>query len=80
MEGEATLMTFVELMGLAELRDRRATDDSDEDEPRRENRFMSLNEAFHPGGEAAYGGHVYAQAVWAASMTVDEEMVVHVSV
>ena len=30
------------------------------------------------GNRMAYGGHVYAQSVWAASQSVDREMVVHV--
>jgi hypothetical protein len=41
---------------------------------------MSLNGAFEPGGGSAYGGHVYAQSVWAAARTVGEGMFVHVSV
>jgi hypothetical protein len=42
-------------------------------------RFMSLRPAFNAGGAAAYGGHVYAQTVWAAAQTVGEGMIVHVS-
>jgi len=41
---------------------------------------MSKTPAWAPGGKigfAAYGGHVYAQAVWAASQTVPEGMIVH---
>ncbi|KAK7529459.1 thioesterase-like superfamily-domain-containing protein [Phyllosticta citribraziliensis] len=39
--------------------------------------FKSTAKAFSPGGTtAAYGGHVYAQAVWAASQTVRRGFVV----
>ena len=50
--------------------------------------FQSKTAAFAPGGallnavetepKRTYGGHVYAQAVWAASHTVQKGMVVHV--
>jgi len=41
--------------------------------------FRSKKMAFSPGGSGrAYGGHVYAQAVWAAAQTVKEGFVVHV--
>lgn len=63
-------MTFVDLMRITEL-------ESGGEEGVR--KFMSLNPAFEPGGGSAFGGHVYAQSVYAASMTVEEEMVVHVS-
>lgn len=45
-------------------------------------KFMSVNPSFCPdgGSGAAFGGHVYAQAVWAAARTVGEGMVVHVSI
>ncbi|KAJ9659269.1 hypothetical protein H2201_007419 [Coniosporium apollinis] len=40
--------------------------------------FKSLTKAFSPGNETtAYGGHVFAQAVWAAAQTVKEGFVVH---
>lgn len=43
--------------------------------------FKSLTKAFSPGGgTSAYGGHVFAQAVWAAAHTVKEGFVVHVRV
>lgn len=42
-------------------------------------RFMSKNPAYNATKAAAYGGHVFAQGVWAASQTVGEGMVVHVS-
>ncbi len=44
-----------------------------------ERRFMSLRPSFNPGSGAAYGGHVFAQAVWAGAQTVGEGMVCHVS-
>lgn len=41
--------------------------------------FRSRAKAFAPGGgTSAYGGHVFAQAVWAAAQTVREGFVVHV--
>ncbi|KAH9216960.1 thioesterase-like superfamily-domain-containing protein [Leptodontidium sp. 2 PMI_412] len=42
-----------------------------------EERFMSTRPAFDPGQGSAYGGHVFAQSVWAASFSVAEGMVVH---
>ncbi|KAF4313069.1 Acyl-CoA thioesterase [Botryosphaeria dothidea] len=40
--------------------------------------FRSRAKAFAPGGgTSAYGGHVFAQAVWAAAQTVREGFVVH---
>ncbi|GME26321.1 Acyl-CoA thioesterase [Neofusicoccum parvum] len=40
--------------------------------------FRSLAKAFAPGGgTSAYGGHVFAQAVWAAAHTVKDGFVVH---
>lgn len=47
---------------------------------KREERFMSTRPAFNPGQGSAYGGHVFAQSVWAASFTVGEGMVVHVCI
>ncbi|KAH7419202.1 thioesterase-like superfamily-domain-containing protein [Cadophora sp. MPI-SDFR-AT-0126] len=44
---------------------------------RGDERFMSTRPAFNPGQGSAYGGHVFAQSVWAASFTVGEGMVVH---
>jgi acyl-CoA thioesterase len=44
-----------------------------------ENQFISLRPAFTGGNDISYGGHVYAQAVWAASLGVPDGMVVHVS-
>jgi acyl-CoA thioesterase len=47
--------------------------------------FRSTAQPFCPGGThiksagRAYGGHVYAQAVWAAAQTVPEGFVLHVS-
>ncbi len=44
-------------------------------------RFMSTVPSYCAGGHGvAYGGHVYAQAVWAAAQTVGPGMVVHVSI
>ena len=45
--------------------------------------YRSLTKAFQPGGDPlsksrAYGGHVYAQSVWAAAQTVGEGFVVSV--
>jgi hypothetical protein len=43
--------------------------------------YMSVRRGWSPTGTGAtYGGHVYAQAVWAAAQTVDEGLVVHVCV
>ncbi|EKG20679.1 Acyl-CoA thioesterase [Macrophomina phaseolina MS6] len=40
--------------------------------------FRSQAKAFAPGGgTSAYGGHVFAQAVWAAAQTVREGFVIH---
>jgi acyl-CoA thioesterase len=43
--------------------------------------FRSIVKAFSPtGGEnGTYGGHVFAQAAWAAAQTVDEGFLIHVS-
>jgi acyl-CoA thioesterase len=66
-------MTFKDLMSLQTL-------DFGEGEQGKE-RFMSVRPAFYAGGGAgaAFGGHVYAQGVWAAAQTVGSGMVVHVS-
>jgi len=41
--------------------------------------YRSIALPFSPGGSGrAYGGHVYAQAVWAAAQTVSKGFVVHV--
>jgi len=66
-------LTFEDLMSLQTL-------DSGEGEQGKE-KFMSVRPAFSAGGVAggAFGGHVYAQAVWAAAQTVGGGMVVHVS-
>ncbi|KAK5239434.1 hypothetical protein LTR16_011934, partial [Cryomyces antarcticus] len=43
-----------------------------------EHTFRSTAMAFAPGGgNSAYGGHVYSQAVWAASHTVKDGFTVH---
>jgi acyl-CoA thioesterase len=43
--------------------------------------FRSFVKAYSPtGGEnGTYGGHVFAQAAWAAAQTVEAEYLVHVS-
>lgn len=61
----AEIRSFVDLMALSSAR---GIGD----------KYISQVPAFNPGSGAAFGGHVFAQAVWAASQTVDEEMVVHV--
>lgn len=45
-----------------------------------ERTFRSITKAYSPtGGEnGTYGGHVYAQAAWAAAQTVDEGYLIHV--
>ena len=44
-----------------------------------ETTYRSIALPFAPNGSGrAYGGHVYAQAVWAAAHTVDTGFVVHV--
>lgn len=42
--------------------------------------YRSIVKAYSPtGGEnGTYGGHVYAQAAWAAAQTVDEGFLIHV--
>jgi acyl-CoA thioesterase len=65
-----TPMTFVDLMALQSLTSNKSEQGTET--------FMSVNPAFNAGGAAAYGGHAYAQAVWAAAQTVGEGMVVHV--
>jgi hypothetical protein len=42
--------------------------------------FRSVVKAYSPtGGEnGTYGGHVYAQAAWAAAQTVDQGFLIHV--
>lgn len=43
--------------------------------------FLSIVRAYSPtGGEnGTYGGHVFAQAAWAAAQTVGEGFLIHVS-
>lgn len=69
-------MTFVELMQIEELK---SEDGNGEIRNTGERRFMSLQPAYEPGNGTSYGGHVFAQAVWAASGTVEEGLVAHVS-
>lgn len=42
--------------------------------------YRSIVKAYSPtGGEnGTYGGHVFAQAAWAAAQTVDEGLLIHV--
>jgi acyl-CoA thioesterase len=42
--------------------------------------FRSVTRAYSPtGGEnGIFGGHVYAQAAWAAAQTVDQDFLIHV--
>jgi len=42
-------------------------------------KYISRVPAYNPGNGTAFGGHVYAQAAWAASLSVDEGMLIHVS-
>ena len=70
---EAQRLSFVELMKLKRLQGKKR-----EKEAPLAN-FMSVNPPFEPGFGSAYGGHVYAQSVRAASLTVVEGMVIHVS-
>jgi acyl-CoA thioesterase len=72
MMADKNPMTFVDLMSLEPLH-------SSQNGQRIE-KFMSVCPPFNPGGGSAFGGHVYAQSVWAASQTVGEEMLIHVSV
>jgi len=45
-----------------------------------ETTYRSTALPFSPNGSGrAYGGHVYAQAVWAAAKTVEAGFVIHVS-
>lgn len=64
-------MTFMDLMSLQPL-----------PSEQRAEKYMSVRPSFCPDGGfgAAFGGHVYAQAVWAAAQTVGEGMVVHVRI
>jgi len=43
-----------------------------------DNTFRSTTKAYAPNSNMAYGGHVYAQAVWAAAQTVMPGFLVHV--
>lgn len=64
MAPSATSLPFTELMALDRVG---------------ENTFHSRAKPYGPGlGETAFGGHVYAQAVYAASQTVAKGFVVHV--
>lgn len=56
---------FVDLMNLEKITD---------------NTFRSTTRAYAPDTNRAYGGHVYAQAVWAAAQTVKPGFLVHVRI
>jgi acyl-CoA thioesterase len=45
-----------------------------------DNEFRSVTRAYSPTGgqNGTYGGHVYAQAAWAAAQTVQEGFLIHV--
>jgi len=45
-----------------------------------QNTFRSVSRGYAPTGgqNGLYGGHVYAQSVWAAAQTVKEGFVIHV--
>lgn len=48
--------------------------------PGKEGTFMSLTPAWASGGAwSAFGGHVYAQSIWAATQEVPDGQIVHVS-
>lgn len=48
--------------------------------PGKEGTYMSLTPAWASGGAwSAFGGHVYAQSIWAATQEVPDGQVVHVS-
>ncbi|OGE55928.1 hypothetical protein PENARI_c003G08483 [Penicillium arizonense] len=69
--------SFVELMALERLE---TTYISSEDSagPDKIERFRSLAAPFPPGeGTRSFGGHVYAQAAYAASKTVERGLVIH---
>lgn len=63
--------TFIDLMELGASEAGRNTKDTE--------LYVSRIPPFNPGLGSAFGGHVFAQSVWAASQTVDAGMVVHVS-
>ncbi|CZR57228.1 uncharacterized protein PAC_07118 [Phialocephala subalpina] len=62
-------LSFVELMKLERL-ESNEKGNGNEGTGREEEKFMSVNPAYSPGFGASYGGHVFAQAVWAAAQTV----------
>ncbi|KAH7342813.1 thioesterase-like superfamily-domain-containing protein [Rhexocercosporidium sp. MPI-PUGE-AT-0058] len=68
-------LPFTELMSLIPLPPSPETENVHGE--RGEERFMSIRPSYNPGQGSAYGGHVFAQSVWAASFTVGEGMVVH---
>lgn len=65
-------LSFVELMSLEQLQSENPDDVTLA-------RFMGCNPSPSLGSSSGYGGYVYAQSVWAASQTVKEGMVVHVT-
>lgn len=70
MENEAKIpnseTSLVDLFALAKV-------------PGREGTYMSLTPAWASGGAwSAFGGHVYAQSIWAATQEVPDGQIVHV--
>jgi acyl-CoA thioesterase len=65
-DGNGRVLPFDKLMELETIDDRT---------------FRSIVKAYSPtGGEnGTYGGHVYAQAAWAAAQTVGDGFLIHVS-
>lgn len=78
-DGELTSPhSFTELMSLQRLEDALISY-PDSTGPEKIERFRSLAIPFNPGqGTRSFGGHVYAQAAYAASKTVGRGLVIHV--
>ena len=73
-------LPFSELMALDPLGDCNGQQRSTIDEPERVYWFQSRATPFPPGeGSMAFGGHVYAQSAYAASKTVGQGFLLHVS-
>lgn len=76
---EVSPHSFVELMALERLEEITITH-PDAAKPERIERFRSLARPYNPGqGTRSFGGHVYAQSAYAASKTVSQGFVIHVS-
>lgn len=63
---ESKALSFVEMVTLVPI-------------PGGNSDFMGKYTSYNPGSGLGYGGHVYAQSVWAAAQTVENGMVIHVS-